>query len=102
MWPEGDAASRTARFEERRRSERKVGDEPAALTVLFAHVGELPSRWVGKSMEEKPTSRELSLEMIGKTRRISKLTPSAVPSLVARGFIASYRQLSPDGLRPFR
>ena len=33
-----------------------------------------------------PTSRELSLEMIGKTRRISKLTPSAAPSVVARGF----------------
>jgi len=32
-----------------------------------------------------PTSRDLSLEMFGTTRRISKLTPSAVPSLVARG-----------------
>ena len=42
-----------------------------------------------------PTSRELSLEMIGKTRRISKLTPSAAPSVVARGFRDSYRS---DGL----
>ena len=49
-------------------------------------------------MDEKPTSRELSLEMIGKTRRISKLTPSAAPSVVARGFRDSYRS---DGLRLF-
>src|SRR5450759_4639212 len=49
-------------------------------------------------MDEMTTSRELSLEMIGKTRRISKLTPSAAPSVVARGFRDSYRS---DGLRFF-
>jgi hypothetical protein len=40
-------------------------------------------------MDEKPTYREQSLKMICKTRRISKLTPSAIPSLVAWGFRAS-------------
>ncbi len=49
-------------------------------------------------MEGKPTYREQSPEMTCKTRRIRELTPSAVPSLVARGFRASYRL---DGLRPF-
>jgi hypothetical protein len=39
----------------------------------------------------KSTYRDLSLEMTYKARRISKLTPSAVPSLVARGFIARNR-----------
>src|ERR1035437_4344749 len=39
---------------------------------------------------EKPTYRDLSPEMTNKARRIT-LTPSAVPSLVARGFRARNR-----------
>ena len=67
-----------------------AGSVSARLGQINRLVVEWTDRPAAGPMEEMPTYRDLSLDMICKAWRISKLTPSAVPSLVARGFRDSY------------